>query len=424
MSYYRVNHIDRLYGEVKIQGSKNAALPIIAAAIMNKGITIIRNCPDIYDVVNMIKILEYLGCKYTFMDNVLGIDADNVNVYDIPKEDVSKLRASVVLLGALLGRYGRARISYPGGCKIGDRKIDVHLDILRELGYEVMADEQEIVCSGRIKEDCKVKLRVKSVGATENGILASVLSNGKTVILSNVAREPEIVNLCEMLNRMGADIKGAGSSEIVIKGVSELHTAVLDVYADRIVAGTYMAAVAAVGGKIVLKDISGEFDKGIINTLKSFGNRYKCHANEIVVENRKKINEVEKNIIISTQVYPGFPTDMQSQIMSVLCCGARNGIIIENIFENRLGTAYMLNRMGADIKVINNRIAVINSVKCLYGAEVEALDLRSGAALIIAGLMAEDYTIIRNGDYILRGYQSIQEDMKKLSAEVELCDED
>lgn len=422
MSYYRVNHIDRLNGEVKIQGSKNAALPIIAAAIMNKGITVIRNCPDIYDVINMIKILGYLGCKYAFSDNVLEIDANSVNVFDIPKEDVSKLRASVVLLGALLGRYGRARISYPGGCKIGDRKIDVHLEILKELGYDVKADEHEIVCSGKIKDDCKVKLRVKSVGATENGILASVLAKGKTVTLCNVAREPEIVNLCEMLNRMGADIKGIGSSEIIIKGVEELHTAVLDVYADRIVAGTYMAAVAAVGGKIVLKDISGEFDKGIINTLKAFGNRCKYGENEILIENRKNINEVEKNIIISTQVYPGFPTDMQSQVMAVLCCGARNGIIIENIFENRLGTAHMLNKMGADIKVINNRIAVINSVKCLHGAEVEALDLRSGAALIIAGLMAEDYTIIRNGDYILRGYQSIQEDMKMLSAKVELYD--
>lgn len=420
MSYYRVNHIDRLNGEVKIQGSKNAALPIIAAAIMNKGITVIRNCPDIYDVINMIKILGYLGCKYAFSDNVLEIDANSVNVFDIPKEDVSKLRASVVLLGALLGRYGRARISYPGGCKIGDRKIDVHLEILKELGYDVKADEHEIVCSGKIKDDCKVKLRVKSVGATENGILASVLAKGKTVTLCNVAREPEIVNLCEMLNRMGADIRGIGSSEIIIKGVEELHTAVLDVYADRIVAGTYMAAVSAVGGKIVLKDISGEFDKGIINTLKAFGNRCKYGENEILIENRKNINEVEKNIIISTQVYPGFPTDMQSQVMAVLCCGARNGIIIENIFENRLGTAQMLNKMGADIKVINNRIAVINSVKCLHGAEVEALDLRSGAALIIAGLMAEDYTIIRNGDYILRGYQSIQEDMKMLSAKVEL----
>lgn len=422
MSYFRVNHADRLNGEVKIQGSKNAALPIIAAAIMNKGITVIRNCPDIYDVVNMIKILGYLGCKYTFSDNVLEIDADSVNIYDIPKEEVSKLRASVVLLGALLGKYGRAKISYPGGCKIGDRKIDVHLEILRELGYDVRADENEIVCSGKIKEDCKVKLRVKSVGATENGILASVLAKGKTVTLCNAAKEPEIVNLCEMLNRMGADIKGIGSSEIMIKGVGELHTAVLDVYADRIVAGTYMAAVAAVGGKIVLKDISGEFDKGIINTLKSFGNRYKYGKKEIFIENRKKANEVEKNIIISTQVYPGFPTDMQSQVMAVLCCGARNGIIIENIFENRLGTAYMLNKMGADIKVINNRIAVINSVNCLHGAEVEALDLRSGAALIIAGLMAENYTIVRNGDYILRGYQSIQEDMKMLSAEVELYD--
>lgn len=424
MSYYKVHHIDRLYGEVKIQGSKNAALPIIAATLLNQGCSIIRNCPDISDVVNMTKILEHLGCSYRFHDNRLEIDTAQGTGYAIPKEEVSKFRASVVCMGALLGRYGRAEISYPGGCKIGDRKIDVHLEVLRELGYDVQADEEAILCSGCIHDDCNVHLRIKSVGATENGILASVISKGKTVRLSNVAREPEIVNLCEMLNRMGAKIWGAGTDEITIKGVKKLHNAVLDVYADRIVAGTYMAAVALVGGEVTLKGISGGVDTGITETLQRFGNEYRICGDAIIVANQKNRNAVERDMIISTQVYPGFPTDMQSQIMAVMSCSGQNGIIIENIFENRLGTAAMLNRMGADIQVIYNRIAIINRVERLKGAEVEALDLRSGAALIIAGLAAEGETTIRNGDYILRGYQSIEEDMRNLSADVELYRED
>lgn len=423
MSYYKVYHTDKLSGEVAVQGSKNAALPIMAATILNKGTTIIRNCPDISDVGNMTKILEYLGCRCIFEDNILEIDASEGNSYDIPREEVSKFRASIVFLGALLGRYGRARISYPGGCNIGNRKIDVHLELLRELGYVVQADEEEVICSGSIKEDCRIRLRIQSVGATENGILASVLSDGKIVRLSNVAKEPEIVNLCEMLNRMGANIKGAGEDEIRIRGVRELHDAILDVYADRIVAGTYMAAVAAIGGNIVLQGISRNYDKGIIDVLERFGNRCRYYDKAIQIENRKNSQDVEKNMVISTQVYPGFPTDMQSQIMAVMCALGQSGIIIENIFENRLGTANMLNRMGADIKVIYNRIAIVNGTRQLNGTKVEALDLRSGAALIIAGLAATDSTIIENGNYILRGYQSIDGDMKNLSANIEFHNE-
>jgi UDP-N-acetylglucosamine 1-carboxyvinyltransferase len=425
MSYYKVNHIDRLCGEVKIQGSKNAALPIIAAALLNRETTVIRNCPNISDVVNMVKILTQLGCEIVFKNNILEIDTTNADTYIITKEEVSEFRASIVLMGALLGRYGKVIISYPGGCRIGNRKIDVHLEVLRELGYVVKADENAVECSGQIKCDCNVRLRMRSVGATENGILASVISKGKVVKLSNVAKEPEIINLCEMLNRMGAVINGYGTDEIIIKGVEKLHTAILDVNSDRIVAGTYMAAVAAVGGRIVLSNVSGKYDEKIIDTLGKFGNKCEFYDKNIIVENSrgsKSIEDIEKDIIISTAVYPGFSTDMQSQLMSVMCCRGMKGIIIENIFENRLGTAHMLNKMGGNIKVINNRVAIVNAVEQLQGTEVEATDLRNGAALIIAGLVAKDYTIIRNGEYILRGYQSIEDDMRNLAADVSLCD--
>lgn len=420
MSYYKVGRTRGLFGEIKIQGSKNAALPIIAAALLHKGQTIIRNCPNISDVRNMIKILEHLGCKCRFEHNILEIDSLNVTFDNIPKEDVSKLRSSVVLMGALLGRNGCCRISYPGGCNIGLRKIDVHVDILRKMGYQIDEDEEEVVCLGKVERDNRIRLRVRSVGATENGILASAISDNHVIILSNVAREPEIVNLCNALNEMGADIRGAGTDEIIIKGVDSLHDAIINIDGDRIVAGTYMAALTAVGGEINLMNINKDFDSAILRELEKFRMTYSFHENGMMIKRTLNTQKKEKDIIISTETYPGFPTDMQSQIMALMTVGEGTGIIVENIFENRFGTAIMLRKMGADINIIGERISLINGVERLMGTEVEATDLRGGAALIIAGMMAEGFTIIRNGEYIQRGYESIEKDLSNLGADVTL----
>ena len=422
--HYRVGKTYGLSGEITIQGSKNEALPVIAAAILNKGRTVMRNCPDISDVRIMLKILKHLGCNYKFENNILVLDSDKINVSDIPKEDVTKLRSSIVLAGALLSRNNWCKISYPGGCNIGLRKIDVHIDILRKMGYEIDENEEtsELICRGRVNGDKHIRLRIRSVGATENGILAAVLSDGYCLTFSNVSKEPEIINLCKALIKMGADITGAGTDEIVVRGVKSLRDTTVDISCDRIVCGTYLAAVTAVGGEVRLLNVNKNFDKSILNELEKFGMKYKISNDEMWVSKTCKDYKSERDIIISTSAYPGFPTDMQSQMMTLLSRRKGSGIIIENIFENRFGTARMLNKMGADIKIIGDRIALINGVDKLYGEKVEATDLRGGASLIIAGMIAENQTIIENAEFIKRGYESIERDLGKLGADIELMD--
>lgn len=422
--HYRVGKTYGLSGEITIQGSKNEALPVIAAAILNKGRTVMRNCPDISDVRIMLKILKHLGCNYKFENNILELDSDKINVSDIPKEDVTKLRSSIVLAGALLSRNNWCKISYPGGCNIGLRKIDVHIDILRKMGYEIDENEEtsELICRGRVNGDKHIRLRIRSVGATENGILAAVLSDGYCLTFSNVSKEPEIINLCKALIKMGADITGAGTDEIVVRGVKSLRDTTIDISCDRIVCGTYLAAVTAVGGEVRLLNVNKNFDKSILNELEKFGMKYKISNDEMWVSKTCKDYKSERDIIISTSAYPGFPTDMQSQMMTLLSRRKGSGIIIENIFENRFGTAKMLNKMGADIKIIGDRIALINGVDKLYGEKVEATDLRGGASLIIAGMIAENQTIIENAEFIKRGYESIERDLGKLGADIELMD--
>lgn len=420
MSYFKVNHSCGLFGETTIQGSKNAVLPIIAAAVLNNGRTVIENCPDISDVRNMIKILLHIGCKCELGNNILTIDASRINSNPVPDDEVSKIRSSIIMMGALLGRTGEVKIAYPGGCNIGSRKIDIHLMMLKQMGYEVEEDETSVFLKGKVKEDVSISLSFRSVGATENGIIASVISDGRKVSISNAAMEPEISNLCHALNAMGADIKGIGTDTLQITGVRSLHDAKVKVDADRIVAGTYIAAVAGVGGNITLKNINRDFDRAVFRTFSEFGVKYRFYENEIAIRCEiQNENKGKPDVTVSTATYPGFPTDMQSQIMSVMSVRGGNGIIVENIFENRLKNAEMLNRMGADINIVNDRIAYVNGVNSLKGTRVRALDLRSGASLIIAGLMAQGTTIIENADCILRGYEHIDRDLQELSAMVE-----
>lgn len=270
---------------------------------------------------------------------------------------------------------------------------------------------------GRITEDRVICLKIKSVGATENVIISSVISDGKIVIINNAATEPEIVNLCIALNEMGAEITGYGSERIEIKGVKELKEAEVEVFYDRIVAGTYIAALSLVGGNITLKNIDKNYDNAITMAFRKLGVQFKYYKNEISLKCNAKNKKIPE-LTISTAVYPGFPTDMQSQIMAVMCVRVESGIIVENIFENRFGNVEMLKKMGASIDVINNKIAMIKGVNRLKGCKVKALDLRSGAALCVAGLMAEGETIVEDVEYILRGYEHIDEDFRKLSANV------
>ena len=425
MSYFKVNHSSGLFGETTIQGSKNAVLPVIAATVLHQGQTVIRNCPDISDVRNMIAILLHIGCKCEFQNHTLAIDASAVTNTPVPEQEVSKIRSSVIMLGALLGRLEEAKIAYPGGCNIGSRKIDIHLELFRQMGFETTANDKFVSIKGKVKENKQVVLGFQSVGATENGIIAAVLSDGKTITIKNAAKEPEISNLCRALNTMGADIKGIGTDTLVITGVLKLHDAIVEIEADRIVAGTYLAALAGVGGNITLKGVNKSFDEAVLQTFLKFGNRYHFYENELAIRcTLPKDNHKKPDITVSTATYPGFPTDMQSQLMAVMSVNGRNGIIIENIFENRLRNAEMLNRMGADILVVDDRTAHVNGVSHLKGAKVRALDLRSGAALIIAGLMAQGTTIVENADCILRGYEHIDRDLQELAAVVEFVSEE
>ncbi len=423
MSYFQLTRPNGLYGEIELQGSKNAALPMIAAAVLCKGVTVLDNCPDISDVREMTGLLESIGCTCRREKKSLVIDASETDYADIPAADVKKLRSSVVMLGVLLGRMGSVQLSYPGGCKIGNRKIDIHLQIFRELGYETEEhDDERIMASGRVHGDCHMILRYASVGATENGILASVLSDGYIVILENVAREPEIVELCNMLNGMGADITGAGSSRIMIKGVKELHESRYTIGSDRIVAGTYAAAAVAAGGRIVLHGVRPHIDSEVMMLCSRMGLKYTCEEDNMVLEARV-LPEHHMNagdFIISTAPYPGFPTDMQSQFMAVMCKKAETGIIVENVFENRLNTADMLKKMGADIQVVSERVALINGVSRLTGCTVQAPDLRGGAALVIAGLVSDGETIVEDAEYIERGYENLERDFRELGVNIKM----
>lgn len=423
MSYFQLTRPDGLYGEIELQGSKNAALPMIAAAVLYKGVTILDNCPDISDVREMTGLLESVGCTCRREKKSLIIDASDAGYANIPASDVKKLRSSVILLGVLLGRTGIVELSHPGGCNIGNRKIDIHLEIFRELGYETEEHgDDRITASGKIHADSYTVLRYASVGATENGILASVLSDGYIVVLENVAREPEIVELCEMLNGMGADITGAGTARIVIKGVKELHSSRFTVGSDRIVAGTYAAAVVATGGKVTLNGYCPNIDSEVMLLCSRMGLQHSHRDDCIVLEARvmPESHRYAGDYIISTAPYPGFPTDMQSQLMAVMCKKVETGIIIENVFENRLHTADMLCKMGAKIQIISERVALINGVNRLTGCNVNALDLRGGAALIIAGLMAEGVTVVEDAEYIERGYEDLERDLRDVGVDIKM----
>ena len=402
----------RLHGCVDIAGAKNAVLPIMAASLLNSSVTVINNCPDIEDVRQMAGILKYLGCIVKRKDSSIIIDTKNAVNATIPGSISGKLRASSILIGPLMARFSSVKLAPPGGCDIGERPMDIHLNALKRLGAFWSLGNGYIELSGRLKSN-EVDLRFPSVGATENVIMASVFLAGTTIIY-NAAKEPDVVQLCRYLNEAGAYIKGAGTDTIVINGVDKLHLLQYNIDVDRIVAGTYIGALAVCGGSIRLNNCHFKDLKGFIDVYCGIGVR--CVESEagICVFMNKRPDSIN---YIKTQPYPGFPTDMQSIIMSVLSIADGKCIIQEDIYENRYKTAYELIKMGADIR-IKEKCAYIKGVKGLIGKNVIASDLRGGAALIIAGLNAMGITVIEKAEYISRGYDDVCGNLRKLGADI------
>ena len=413
MSCYIVEGGKKLEGSVKISGSKNAALPIIAATILNAGTTKLYNIPNIHDTQVTLKILKYLGCMVNKSNDKIEINAKKISKKEIPENLMREMRSTVIRAGAILGRYKEVTFSYPGGCDIGARPIDLHLKAFKKLGINIVEEYGFIRCKCDKIIGTNIDLDFPSVGATENIILATVLAEGKTVI-TNAAKEPEIIDLANMLNKMGAKICGAGTNNIEIMGVNKLKDISYRIIADRIEAGTMLCAGAVTGGNIKITDVNPEHITAILSKLEEAGCKLDIGKNFVQLMAPKKLRSTE----IKTMPYPGFPTDMQSIFGSMLTYAKGTSVITENIFENRFKYLQELQRMGAKNKQEGN-VAIITGVKKLTGAKVKSTDLRGGAALIIASLVAKGKTEITNIEYILRGYENIEKKLKKLGAKIE-----
>jgi len=402
-----------LKGNVKISGAKNAVLPVIAATLLAEGVSTIKGVPDLRDVHVMSDLLRHLGAKVEFEDETLTVDATNINSYDAPYELVSKMRASFLIMGPLLARFNRSKISMPGGCAIGTRPIDLHLKGFKAMNAEVDMEHGYVEAHTKGLEGHKIYLDFPSVGATENIMMAAALADGVTVI-ENAAEEPEIVDLSNFINEMGGKVKGAGTKTIKITGVKSLHGAEHIVIPDRIEAGTYMVAAAITKGDVVLENVIPDHLRPVMAKLIEMG----CN----VEEGESTIRVVgSKNIIptdIKTMPHPGFPTDLQSPFMALLSIAEGNSMVIETVFENRFMNVPELNRMGADIK-IEGKSAVIKGVKNLEGSNVVATDLRAGAALILSGMVAEGQTEVTEIYHIERGYVDIVKKLSLLGANIE-----
>ena len=412
MSKFIIHGGKKLKGEVKISGSKNAALPIIAATVLIKGRTTLYNVPNIQDVQTMFEIIKDIGGKVTKKNNKVIIDTSKVHTYEIPEELMRKMRSSVILAGAIIGKYHKANFSYPGGCDIGARPIDLHLKGFEKLGIEIKEEYGEIVCSSEEIVGTQINLDFPSVGATENIILASCLAEGTTV-LTNSAKEPEIEDLVNFLNKAGAKIKGAGTDRIEIIGVRKLSEISYNIMPDRIEAGTYLVAGAITGGDIKITNANPRHIEPILNKLEETSCKIITQNNEIEIIAPRRLKAVD----IKTMPYPGFPTDLQSIFTALLTHAKGTSIVTENIFESRYKYTQELNRMGAKIKV-EGRTAIIKGSRRIQGTNVVANDLRGGAALILEALSAKGKTQIDNIHYILRGYENIEQKLKKLGAEI------
>lgn len=404
----------KISGEIRVHGAKNAVLPILAAALLSQGVCLIHNCPALSDVYASCRILRSLGCKCRRDGDTLEIDSGSISDCEISEQLMREMRSSIVFLGAILGRLRRCRLSFPGGCELGPRPIDIHLAGLKKLGAKIYEDHGVLDCTLPGSAcGADMTLTLPSVGATENIMLAAVTCPGETVI-RNAAKEPEISDLAGFLNACGADISGCGSSTVVIRGVERLHGAEYTVMPDRIVAATYMGAAAITGGELMLRGVRPEDMYSTVSVYEQMGCGVYPYADRIYISAKKQLQAIKT---VRTMPYPGFPTDCQPIVMAVLCKARGTSVIVENIFENRFRAAPELRRLGADIKA-EGKVAVIEGRDKLSGAATVATDLRAGAALVIGGLAAEGTTTVSNIHYIDRGYESVETALRGLGANI------
>lgn len=402
-----------LKGSIAVGGAKNAALPILAATVLVDGISVIHNCPRLSDVDAAMKILTHLGCRYKREGACVTVDSTTVNSCEISDALMREMRSSIVFLGAIAGRMGKADISFPGGCELGPRPIDLHLAALRRLGVRIEEEHGRLHCQTDGIRGTKLSLSFPSVGATENILLAAAISTGVTYI-HNAAREPEIVDLADFLNQAGARISGAGSSNIEIVGVKRLHGCTHTVIPDRIIAATYLSAAAVSGGNIEVKNIVPSQLYPVCEALKEAGCTLDCNRTAVRITAPKRLCAIPT---VRTLAYPGFPTDAQPPVLAMCTLSRGTSVFVETIFENRFRYVCELARMGAKIKV-EGRVAVVEGVKALSGAAVTATDLRGGAAMVIAGLAAHGQTVIEDIYHIERGYEAIETALASVGAQI------
>lgn len=405
MSKYIIEGGNRLRGELDVKGAKNSVLTLLAASVLTEEKVVLRNCPNISDVETMLKILGKLGCKtQRDKDGTVIIDSSGLSSYKIPCDLAKELRSSIFLLGSLLSRLKRARVVYPGGCDIGLRPIDIHLAGLRELGIKIGEKHGHIDCDCTHARCADIVLDLPSVGATENLIMACVFLDGISV-LRNCAKEPEIVDLQNFLNAMGAKVRGAGGSVITVEGVKSLHGVEYTPIPDRIVAGTYLIGAAMCGGELVIGNACAEHISSLIAKIPKSTCKIYPRDDKIFVSSEGRHKAVPK---IETMYYPGFPTDLQAQMMALQSISDGTSVIVENIFETRFKTASQLCKMGADITV-SGSTAVVRGTERLYGAQVTATDLRGGASLVLAAMAAQGVSEIDDIHHIDRGYEDLAE---------------
>ena len=413
MDKYIINGGEKLYGTVRTHSAKNTVLPLLAASILTDEPITIRKIPPINDVENMLRILTEVGCQIKRQRDSVEIDGSNAASHEIPARLTKELRSSVFMLGSVLTRFHRAKISYPGGCDIGLRPIDLHLSGLKRLGVEIVEKDGYIHCEAKRLTGAEILLDFPSVGATENIILAAVKAEGITVI-RNAAKEPEIVDLQHFLNRMGAKVRGAGGGTIVVEGVKRLHGVEYTPIGDRIEAGTFLIAAASCGGEIEVEGVFTENIAALLHKLRENGCKIHTKNDKIILWSDGRLKAVS---LVETMPFPGFPTDMQAQY-STLCCTAKGStLMVENLFETRYRYAAELRRMGADI-TIRDRSALIRGVEKLHGASVTAGDLRGGAALVLAALKAEGQSSVLDLSHIDRGYADFEGKLRDLGARI------
>ena len=417
MDKIEVEGINSLKGNIQISGSKNSSLPILASSLLIDEEIVISNVPNLSDIIFMIKILKSLGSKVIFEKSICKIKSNQPPNLKISYELVRKMRASFLILGPLLTKYGYAEVSLPGGCAIGTRPVDFHISALEKMGAEFVVEDGYIKgkVKGRLK-GCEITLKKISVGATENIIMAATLAEGETVI-KNAAREPEISDLSNFLVSAGAEIKGYGTNVIKIKGKKKLRGCEFSIMPDRIEAGTFALCVMGCSGNIILENVNDlicNHLKKIFKPLNVLFLSKKDNGNKLEI---KKTNKFLKDVTISTKEFPGFPTDLQAQIIASLIKSKGKSVIKENIFENRFMHVSELRRMGANLKQKGSKI-IINGVKDIYGAEVMATDLRASSSLIIAGLMASGKTIVNRVYHLDRGYENLEEKLRNCGVKI------